>query len=74
MAFTFKHPYEFAPEYSKPVAYFCMEYAIAQPLKVYAGGLGYLAGSHVGTGAGSVSAAIDHECAELPVLGGQAAI
>ncbi|HEV2354872.1 MAG TPA: alpha-glucan family phosphorylase, partial [Puia sp.] len=47
MAFTFKHPYEFDPSYSLPVAYFCMEYAIHQPLKTYCGGLGYLAGSHL---------------------------
>lgn len=45
MAFSFKHPYEPAAEYSKRVAYFCMEYAIHQPLKIYAGGLGFLAGS-----------------------------
>ncbi|XRO77149.1 alpha-glucan family phosphorylase [Methanocaldococcus sp. 10A] len=30
----------------KPTAYFCMEFAIHQPLKTYAGGLGFLAGSH----------------------------
>jgi len=47
MAFTFRHPYEFAPGFTRPVAYFCMEYAVAQPLKTYAGGLGYLAGSHL---------------------------
>ncbi len=47
MKFAFKHPYSFAPEYSLPVAYFCMEYAIHQPLKIYAGGLGFLAGSHI---------------------------
>ncbi|HEX6426451.1 MAG TPA: alpha-glucan family phosphorylase [Niastella sp.] len=47
MKFSFSHPYSFAPEYSLPVAYFCMEYAIHQPLKIYAGGLGFLAGSHL---------------------------
>jgi starch phosphorylase len=47
MKFTFKHPYEFAAEFAKPVAYFCMEFAIHQPLKIYAGGLGFLAGSHM---------------------------
>lgn len=31
----------------KKVAYFCMEYAIDQSLKIYSGGLGYLAGSHL---------------------------
>lgn len=47
MSFKFKHPYTINPEYATPVAYFCMEYAIHQPLKLYAGGLGYLAGSHL---------------------------
>ena len=47
MAFEFSHPYEFDPAYSRPVAYFCMEYAIHQSFKVYAGGLGFLAGSHM---------------------------
>ncbi|WP_367615664.1 alpha-glucan family phosphorylase [Pontibacter liquoris] len=41
------HPYAYAPAYQKRVAYFCMEYAIAQALKIYAGGLGFLAGSHM---------------------------
>ena len=45
MAFSFKHPYSFAPAYQTAVAYFCMEYAIHQPLKIYAGGLGFLSGS-----------------------------
>ncbi|MGK7391786.1 MAG: alpha-glucan family phosphorylase [Candidatus Cyclobacteriaceae bacterium M2_1C_046] len=43
----FKHPYKIAKEYSKPVAYFSMEFAIDQPLKIYSGGLGFLAGSHM---------------------------
>jgi len=43
----FQHPYEFDPKYKKRVAYFCMEYAIDQPLKTYSGGLGFLAGSHM---------------------------
>lgn len=47
MSFPFEHPYEFDPAYSTPVAYFCMEYAIHQPLKIYAGGLGFLAGSYL---------------------------
>ncbi|HEY0678483.1 MAG TPA: alpha-glucan family phosphorylase [Chitinophagaceae bacterium] len=47
MKFTVTHPYTFDPAYSAPVAYFCMEYAIHQPLKIYAGGLGFLAGSHI---------------------------
>ena len=33
--------------YRTAVAYFAMEYAIDQSLKIYAGGLGYLAGSHL---------------------------
>lgn len=32
---------------SNPVAYFSMEYAIDQSLKIYSGGLGFLAGSHL---------------------------
>jgi glycogen phosphorylase len=32
---------------SKKVAYFSMEYAIDQSLKIYSGGLGFLAGSHM---------------------------
>lgn len=47
MSFTFAHPYNINPAFQKRVAYFCMEYAIHQPLKTYAGGLGYLAGSHM---------------------------
>jgi len=44
---NFKVPYELATEYSKPVAYFSMEFAIHQPLKIYSGGLGFLSGSHL---------------------------
>lgn len=40
-------PYSFDPKYSKPVAYFSMEFAVDQPLKIYSGGLGFLAGSHL---------------------------
>lgn len=40
-------PYQFAKKYSKPVAYFSMEFAIDQALKIYSGGLGFLAGSHM---------------------------
>ena len=40
-------PYKFDPRYSKPVAYFSMEFAVDQPLKIYSGGLGFLAGSHL---------------------------
>src|ERR1700748_628346 len=34
-------------KYSKSVAYFSMEFAIDQSLKIYSGGLGFLAGSHL---------------------------
>lgn len=40
-------PYRFDKSYSKPVAYFSMEFAIDQALKTYSGGLGFLAGSHM---------------------------
>lgn len=40
-------PYETDPRYSKKVAYFSMEFAIHQPLKIYSGGLGFLSGSHL---------------------------
>jgi glycogen phosphorylase len=39
--------YKFDKKYSRPVAYFSMEFAIDQPLKIYSGGLGFLAGSHM---------------------------
>jgi len=39
--------YKFDKKYSKPVAYFSMEFALDQPLKIYSGGLGFLAGSHM---------------------------
>jgi glycogen phosphorylase len=41
------HSYTINPKYAKPVAYFSMEFAIHQPLKIYSGGLGFLAGSHM---------------------------
>ena len=44
---NFKHPYTYSPDYEKPVAYFSMEFAIDQALKIYSGGLGFLAGSHM---------------------------
>ena len=43
----FEHPYEIDPKYGKSVAYFCMEYAIDNSFKIYSGGLGYLASSHM---------------------------
>ena len=39
--------YKIDEKYSKPVAYFSMEFALDQPLKIYSGGLGFLAGSHM---------------------------
>lgn len=45
MSFSFSVPYNINPAFKKRVAYFCMEYGIHQPLKIYAGGLGFLAGS-----------------------------
>jgi starch phosphorylase len=48
MNFTnFTVPYTVEPKYSKRVAYFSMEFAIHQPLKIYSGGLGFLSGSHL---------------------------
>lgn len=47
MSFSFSFPYTCMAPYTKKVAYFCMEYGIHQPLKTYAGGLGFLAGSHM---------------------------
>ena len=44
---NFKHPYKINDDYKKPVAYFSMEFAIDQALKIYSGGLGFLAGSHM---------------------------
>ena len=43
----FDVPYAADQAYSKRVAYFSMEFAIHQPLKIYSGGLGYLSGSHL---------------------------
>ncbi len=41
------HSYEIDKKYSRSVAYFSMEFAIHQALKIYSGGLGFLAGSHM---------------------------
>ncbi len=43
-------PYEPAKEFNKKVAYFSMEFGIHQALKIYSGGLGFLAGSHMRSG------------------------
>ena len=48
MNFTnFSVPYPIEQRYSKKIAYFSMEFAVHQPLKIYSGGLGFLAGSHL---------------------------
>ncbi|HKP32419.1 MAG TPA: alpha-glucan family phosphorylase [Chitinophagaceae bacterium] len=44
---NYKVPYHAEDRYSKKVAYFSMEFAIHQPLKIYSGGLGFLSGSHL---------------------------
>jgi glycogen phosphorylase len=44
---NFKVPYSVDERYAKKVAYFSMEFAVHQPLKIYSGGLGFLAGSHL---------------------------
>ncbi|WP_268033073.1 alpha-glucan family phosphorylase [Algoriphagus sp. PAP.12] len=44
---NFQVPYQVAPEYTTKTAYFSMEFAIHQPLKIYSGGLGFLSGSHL---------------------------
>jgi len=43
----FQVPYPINDEFKKSVAYFSMEFAVHQPLKIYSGGLGYLSGSHL---------------------------
>ncbi len=47
---NYQMPYSINPNYSKKVAYFSMEFAIDQALKIYSGGLGFLAGSHMRSG------------------------
>ncbi len=41
------HSYDVNKKYSTSVAYFSMEFAVDQALKIYSGGLGFLAGSHM---------------------------
>jgi starch phosphorylase len=43
----FKVPYTPEARYAKKIAYFSMEFAVHQPLKIYSGGLGFLSGSHM---------------------------
>jgi len=48
MSFSpYKVPFTIQDQFSKSVAYFSMEFALHQSLKIYSGGLGYLAGSHL---------------------------
>src|SRR6478752_6700944 len=44
---NFTVPYPAEQPYTKRVAYFSMEFGIHQALKIYSGGLGFLAGSHM---------------------------
>lgn len=43
----FAHSYSIASEYAKSAVYFSCEFAIDQSFKIYSGGLGFLAGSHM---------------------------
>ena len=43
----YKIPFTINEKYQKRAAYFSMEFAVHQPLKIYSGGLGFLAGSHM---------------------------
>lgn len=43
----FSHNYEINPKFAKSAVYFSSEFAIDQIFKVYSGGLGFLAGSHM---------------------------
>lgn len=43
----FAHQYEIAPQFAKSAVYFSCEFAIDQSFKIYSGGLGFLAGSHM---------------------------
>lgn len=48
MSFThYKVPYAVDEQFSRKLAYFSMEFAVHQPLKIYSGGLGFLSGSHL---------------------------
>ncbi len=44
---NWSHPYTPDSKYDKRVVYLSMEFGIDQALKIYSGGLGYLAGSHM---------------------------
>ena len=45
--YNFQVPYPIDEQYAKRIAYFSMEFAVHQPLKIYSGGLGFLSGSHM---------------------------
>jgi len=47
MVIPFKYPYTTDTNFTKNICYCCMEFGIDQSLKLYAGGLGFLAGSHM---------------------------
>ena len=44
---SFEVPYPVDEQFGKRIAYFSMEFAVHQPLKIYSGGLGFLSGSHM---------------------------
>src|SRR5882757_2262949 len=44
---NFNVPYAIDEQFGKRIAYFSMEFAVHQPLKIYSGGLGFLSGSHM---------------------------
>jgi glycogen phosphorylase len=44
---AFAHSYEIAEKYATSAVYFSCEFAIDQSFKIYSGGLGFLAGSHM---------------------------
>ncbi len=44
---SFNVPYAVDEQFKKRIAYFSMEFAVHQPLKIYSGGLGFLSGSHM---------------------------
>lgn len=43
----YSHSYKIAPKFSKSAVYISCEFAIDQSFKIYSGGLGFLAGSHM---------------------------
>lgn len=44
---NYRVPFQTDDRYAKKIAYFSMEFAVHQPLKIYSGGLGFLSGSHL---------------------------